>query len=77
MSGYKLNISKAQVLAFNCDPTGEVSEKYQLKWDADSIKYLGVHLPKKLSISKIHLSIPKEGKIGSKKYAADRKYENC
>lgn len=46
MSGYKLNVSKTQVLAFNYEPNRDVIEKYQLKWDADSIKYLGVYLPK-------------------------------
>ena len=48
MSGYKLNVSKTQVLAFNYEPTRDIIQKYQLKWDADSIKYLGVYLPKEL-----------------------------
>lgn len=49
MSGYKLNVSKTQVLCFNYEPTTEIRAKYKLKWDAKSIKYLGVHLPKDLT----------------------------
>lgn len=49
MSGYKLNVSKTQVLCFNYEPTTEIRAKYKLNWDAKSIKYLGVHLPKDLT----------------------------
>lgn len=65
MSGYKLNISKTQILTFNYEPTGDLLQRYQLKWDADSIKYLGVYLPKDLTtLSKINYG-PLNSKIKS------------
>lgn len=42
LSGYKLNVSKTQVLTFNYEPTPKITEKYKLKWDTDAIKYLGI-----------------------------------
>ena len=45
MSGYRLNISKTQIITFNYEPTRDIIQRYQLKWDADSIKYLGVYIP--------------------------------
>ena len=42
MSGYKLNISKTQILTFNCKPNTEIRKNYNLNWNAKSIKYLGV-----------------------------------
>uniref|UniRef100_A0A3B1J8B1 Reverse transcriptase domain-containing protein n=1 Tax=Astyanax mexicanus TaxID=7994 RepID=A0A3B1J8B1_ASTMX len=48
-SGYKLNIQKTQVLSFNYIPPLYVKQHYNLKWDNDSIKYLGINLPKDLS----------------------------
>ena len=49
MSGYRLNISKTQIITFNYEPTRDIAQRYQLKWDADSIKYLGVYIPKDLT----------------------------
>lgn len=46
ISGYKLNIEKTQVLTFNYVPPDHLSKKYDLRWDADYIKYLGVNIPK-------------------------------
>lgn len=46
LSGYKLNVQKTQVLTFNYDPPSSLVEKYQLKWGADHIRYLGVNLSK-------------------------------
>uniref|UniRef100_A0A8C6SP44 Reverse transcriptase domain-containing protein n=1 Tax=Neogobius melanostomus TaxID=47308 RepID=A0A8C6SP44_9GOBI len=44
LSGYKLNIQKTQVMTFNYQPTTELENKYNLKWNKDSMKYLGVIL---------------------------------
>lgn len=41
-SGYKLNMSKTQVLTFNYKPNKEIRERYDLNWNTKSIKYLGV-----------------------------------
>lgn len=45
-SGYKLNVQKTQVLSCNYTPPDHISRKYNLRWDADYIKYLGVNIPK-------------------------------
>lgn len=42
MSGYKLNITKTQVLSPNYTPCKSIRQKYKLNWEAKSIKYLGV-----------------------------------
>lgn len=49
ISGYKININKTQVLIFNYDPPSEIKTRYNWNWDAETIKYLGVTLPKDLS----------------------------
>uniref|UniRef100_A0A3Q3A4Q3 Reverse transcriptase domain-containing protein n=1 Tax=Kryptolebias marmoratus TaxID=37003 RepID=A0A3Q3A4Q3_KRYMA len=49
ISGYKINISKTQVLTFNYDPPSSFKTMYNWKWDSESIKYLGVLLPRDLS----------------------------
>lgn len=49
VSGYKLNIHKTQTLNFNYKPSQVITSKIQLKWDLESIKYLGVIIPKDLS----------------------------
>uniref|UniRef100_A0A3B3HLW5 Reverse transcriptase domain-containing protein n=1 Tax=Oryzias latipes TaxID=8090 RepID=A0A3B3HLW5_ORYLA len=47
-SGYKLNISKTQLLCINYKPADSIRQRYKLKWDAVNIKYLGVFLTVKL-----------------------------
>ena len=42
MSGYKLNMSKTQFLTFNYKLNKEIRKRYNLNWNAKSIKYLGV-----------------------------------
>ena len=44
MSGYKLNVTKTQVLCCNYKPSIALRRDYKLKWDAKSIKYLGILL---------------------------------
>ena len=47
-SGYKLNIVKTQILSFNYTPSKDIRRKYKVKWEATSIKYLGVLISQKL-----------------------------
>lgn len=48
-AGYKLNIAKTQLLAFNYKPSEEIRHRYNLRWDMEEIKYLGVIITKNLS----------------------------
>lgn len=48
ISGYKNNINKTQVLTLNYDPPSSRLE-YNWKWDAESITYLDVSLPRDFS----------------------------
>ena len=48
-SGYKLNIQKTQVITFNYNPPNHIRSKYKMKWDAESIRYLGVNLTKDIT----------------------------
>lgn len=43
-----MNVQKTQVLTFNYNPTDNIKEVYELNWDKESIKYLGVNLTKDL-----------------------------
>lgn len=49
ISGYKLNVSKTQVLTLNYDPPRQIKDKYNLKWDTKSINYLGVNISRDYS----------------------------
>uniref|UniRef100_A0A672HPP6 Reverse transcriptase domain-containing protein n=1 Tax=Salarias fasciatus TaxID=181472 RepID=A0A672HPP6_SALFA len=49
-SGYVLNIHKTQVMIFNYTPTQELIQKYSFNWHSPHIKYLGVNIPKNLSL---------------------------
>ena len=48
ISGYKLNITKTQILPFNYTPSKDIRLKYKVKWEAKAIKYLGVLIFQKL-----------------------------
>uniref|UniRef100_A0A8C1J4Z2 Reverse transcriptase domain-containing protein n=1 Tax=Cyprinus carpio TaxID=7962 RepID=A0A8C1J4Z2_CYPCA len=48
-SGYKLNISKTQVLCIKYRPADSIRRSYKLKWDSGKIKYLGVYLTRELN----------------------------
>lgn len=47
-SGYKLNIQKTQILTVNYQPTKQLREKFHINWDQNSLKYLGINLPKRI-----------------------------
>lgn len=47
-SGYKLNITKTQVLCINYSPADHIRGKHKLKWDSEQIKYLGIYLTRDL-----------------------------
>ena len=36
-SGYRLYVTKTQILALNYTPTMEIKEKYKLGWDCEKI----------------------------------------
>lgn len=44
-SGYKLNLRKTLILAFNYKPQEKIKRLCQFKWKNNSIKYLGVQIP--------------------------------
>lgn len=46
LSGYKVNMSKTQVLSYNYSLPGEIRSSYPLAWQTESLKYLGINLPK-------------------------------
>lgn len=48
ISGYKVNITKTQVLLFNYKPNRITRQTLQLNWEAQSIKYLGVVISRDL-----------------------------
>uniref|UniRef100_A0A671UN80 Reverse transcriptase domain-containing protein n=1 Tax=Sparus aurata TaxID=8175 RepID=A0A671UN80_SPAAU len=48
MSGYKINVQKTQVITFFYDPSRAIRDDYNINWEATSIQYLGVTLPREL-----------------------------
>ena len=57
-SGYKLNLHKTQTLTFNYEPQESIYKTFQFKWKNNTIKYLGVHIPKEVSAIYDHNYIP-------------------
>lgn len=49
-SGYKLNLNKTQTLTFNYKPQDDIKKICSFKWNENTIKYLGVQIPRDLSI---------------------------
>lgn len=42
LSGYKIYVSKTQILSFYYIPPKAIQDSYGLKWNQKSIQYLGV-----------------------------------
>lgn len=49
LSGYKINISKTQLLSYNYNPPEEIKHSYPLAWQTETFRYLGINLPKDLT----------------------------
>lgn len=49
LSGYKLNVLKTQIMTLNYTASANLRASYNLKWEAEGIKYLGVTVTKDLS----------------------------
>uniref|UniRef100_A0A8C7WVF4 Reverse transcriptase domain-containing protein n=2 Tax=Oryzias sinensis TaxID=183150 RepID=A0A8C7WVF4_9TELE len=49
LSGYKINMDKTQILAYNYSPPADLAAQYPMRWQTKSIKYLGVNIPKNLN----------------------------
>lgn len=49
LSGYKLNLSKTQVMTLNSMASKNLQDKYNLQWEAKALIYLGIILTKDLS----------------------------
>lgn len=48
LSGYKVNVQKTQVITFNYEPNQYIRQSFKVNWDLESMKYLGIQLPKDL-----------------------------
>lgn len=48
-AGYNLNVQKTQILTQNYTPSKQLWDKFHLKWDQTTLKYLGVLIPKDIS----------------------------
>lgn len=57
-SGYKLNLHKTQTLTFNYKPQENIYKICQFKWNSNTIKYLGVQIPKEVSAIYDHNYVP-------------------
>uniref|UniRef100_A0A3Q3ASL9 Reverse transcriptase domain-containing protein n=1 Tax=Kryptolebias marmoratus TaxID=37003 RepID=A0A3Q3ASL9_KRYMA len=49
LSGYKINITKTQILTLNYIPSKEIQETFPIKWNMKEIKYLGIIITKGLA----------------------------
>ena len=49
LSGYKVNISKTQVMTLNYTASAILQNKFKLNWENEKIKYLGIHITRELS----------------------------
>lgn len=63
LSGYKVNVSKTQILTYNYDTPAEIKNKYPWSWQTKHIKYLGVTIPKDLSKLSDYNYLPLDKKI--------------
>lgn len=50
LSGYKVNISKTQVMTLNYTASAALRRKFKVNWDNEKIKYLGIYLTADLSL---------------------------
>lgn len=44
LSGYKVNISKTQVMTLNYTASAALCREFKVNWDNEKIKYLGIYL---------------------------------
>lgn len=49
LSGYKVNISKTQVMTLNYSAPATLRKKFKINWENENNKYLGIHLTKDLT----------------------------
>uniref|UniRef100_A0A3P8U3W0 Reverse transcriptase domain-containing protein n=1 Tax=Amphiprion percula TaxID=161767 RepID=A0A3P8U3W0_AMPPE len=49
LSGYKINLNKTQTLSYNYHPSVEITTKCPIRWQGESLKYLGISIPKNLT----------------------------
>lgn len=49
LSGYRVNMTKTQTLSYNYNPPLEIIAKFPMVWQAESLKYLGINIPKNLA----------------------------
>lgn len=49
LSGYKLNLNKTQVMTLNYTASKTLPDNYNINWEAETLKYLGITLTKNIS----------------------------